>query len=272
MTRIDEYPILALGATMTALGLATARPEDILVLESSGCPAPEFAGAFYVGEGAVAPGTQQGIALENELKERDILADGRYHIPALIPVLYQHIKNAGLRCLFWTDTLSIEADGDADSGYEVDFFNASGRQRIKVHKILDTTSAGAAGTVSRRWTEKRLWAMLHGCAGTDASASATAAGIDWKPGRFSNESYLGLRLDAATNWPDARQRLLDAWRKRPAALEETRIAAMATEFHYSYPQESVPVAANWIHRPSSSYSDPLAAFDGGITLAAEEWA
>ncbi len=272
MTQSDDTLLLALGATLTSLGLATARPRDVMVLESGGCPAPEFAGAFDPGhEQSVAAATEQGKTLERELRQRNILADNRYHIPALIPVLYRHIRDAGLRCLFWTDTLRIEPDGDGE-GYTVDFFNASGQQRIHARKILDTTAEGTAGTVPRRWTEKRLWSALHGSAGEEAADSAKAAGIDWKPGRFNNESYFGVRLEPDTEWPAARQQLLEAWRKRPAALAQTRLAAIATEFEYRYPRHPHTVAKNWIHRPSASYAGPLSAFDGGVTLAREEWA
>lgn len=266
----DEYPILALGATMTALGLASARPRDVLVVEASGAPAPEFAGAFYAGDGAAAARTGEGADLEKELKARNILADGRYHVPALLPVLYQRIRDAGLHCLFWTDTVGIEASGDA--GYTVDLFNASGHRQVSVGRVVDTTSAGMACGGSRQGREKRLWAMLHGYAADGAAAAASEAGIDWKPGRFANESYLGLRLEPETDWPDARRRLLDSWRARPEPLAETRIAAIATEFDYSCPREPVAIATHWIYRPSVSFADPLAAFDGGVGLATEEWA
>ncbi len=271
MTQCDDTPLLALGATLTSLGLATARPRDVMILESGGCPAPEFAGAFYAGhENPVEAATEPGKTLEQELRQRQILADDRYHIPALIPVLYRHIRDADLRCLFWTDPLRIEPVA-GDQGYVVDFFNASGQQRIHARNILDTTSGGMAGTVPQRWTEKRLWSALHGHVGKEAAESAETAGIEWKPGRFSNESYFGVRLASETTWPDARRQLLDAWRKRPPALAQTRLAAIATEFEYRYPRHPYTVAKNWIHRPSASYAGPLSAFDGGVHLAREEW-
>jgi hypothetical protein len=256
----DQWVVL--GATLTAFGLAASRP-GVVIVESTAGPASEFAGAFYPGDGsAAAPVSTQARELEAELTGLNILDSGRYHVAALVPVLMRRILNHHLNVSFWTDLIGFEPG--ADGTKEVVIINASGRRTIRAARIIDTTAESHPCIAPRRWTEKRLWANLHG-----RTLGPAVGDVLWQPGRFASEQYFGVRLDPRSDWPEARGALLKAWQNRPAFLADTRIAALATEFQYTFATPQVSPAPGITHVPSAAFPTPLAAFDAGVRLAAE---
>ena len=257
---------MLVGATMAALGAALESPAEVTVIERSAAPAPEFAGAFYPGECRGNEGTcpDKCADLRRELTERNVLADGRYHVPALVPVLFRRIKEAELHCLFWTDIVDIKPSANGD-GYAVSFFNASGLQCGEFKRIVDTTAVPRGWEAPRRWSEKRIWAILQGSAPAEAE-DVEREGILFRPGRFESESYFGVELKAEDDWPVARRILIDAWRSRPPQLADTRIASIATEFQYCSPAEPAEVGPGLTHLPSAGFPDPLEAFGAGCRI------
>ncbi len=265
MIQKENNNILIIGATMTALGAALEKPDKVTVIEAGAAPAPEFAGAFYAGEGNCGKSyvSERCCELERELTERNVLTSGRFHIPALIPVLSQRIKDADLLCLFWTDIVDISRS-ENDEGYIATFFNASGLQNQLFNRVIDTTSAPSGWEAPRRWSEKRLWAQLHGK--VPPGVEMNQQGIHFRPGRFDTECYFGVELAPETEMPAARRKLINAWRSRPPTLADTRIAALATEFQYCCSAEAFEPEPGLTHLPSAGFSDPLDAFDAGYRL------
>lgn len=179
----------------------------------------------------------------------------------------QRILKDRLECLFWTDLIAVSPAADPASLCAV-IFNASGKRKLPFARILDTRAETPAWPAPRRWTGKSLRALLHGRVDPEADPEELAR-IAWRPGRFETESTLGLAVAPETDFPEARRRLLEAWRQRPAALANVRIAALATEFQYDCPAEPVSPAPGLLHVPSAGFANPVAAFDAGATLAME---
>lgn len=264
----DPEPWLVIGATMTAFGIASARPRSTILVESGPIPAPEFAGAYFPGHGGETPPVSpQAVELERELIERNILHRGRYHLPALVPVLMQRLRQHRMHGLFWTDLVEISPREDGPP-FQAVLFNASGRRRCTAHRVIDTRAETTAWPAPRRWTGKSLRALLHGRIAAGAPLEPGTA-LDWRPGRFASESTVGQTVPDGADFPEARRRLLEAWRHRPEALADVRIAAIATEFQYDCPAEPVSPVPGWIHLPSAGFANPVAAFDAGATLATE---
>ncbi len=262
--KVSEYARLIVGATCAGLGQALAQPAGTLLVEASACVGWEFIEAMN-------PGTEweqsEGLCdlatdLRQELLRRNILHEGRVHLPALAPVLFQRLRDSGAAYLFLTDIIEVKPEGD---GFAVTLFNQGGRREVTVKRLLDTTTHLATRpdeTVALQ--SKHIHATLHyrGAAKTPETVPASTAEFTFIPGRFPREAFLSLALPLAADWPQARAALHRFWLERPTAFADWELASVATRL------AEVPVKvespADWSVLQSAGFVNPLRAFSAGV--------
>jgi hypothetical protein len=64
---------------------------------------------------------------------------------------------------------------------------------------------------------------------------------------------------------DARQKLLVFWEKRPAEMNDWKIASFGTEFDYDVKNDYYEIKPGWTYRNPLAFKCPLAAFDAGLS-------
>ena len=268
----SEYETLVIGATCAGLAAALARPEETLLVEPSAGIGWEFVAAIRPGTGwEDAGGSGEGAeGLRRELIDRNILHQGRVHLPAIAPVLFKRLYDSGAHYLFLTDVLDVAAGG---GGYEVVLFGRSGSRKVRVRRILDTTS-GLVSRPARRVevTYRGIHAILSGSVrGAQSEGSRAAWQYRTVPGRFPSEAYLMLPLNGDDDdWPRARARLHDFWTDRPGELLGADLATVATRLAEKPVPADVP-ERGWRHLPSASYDNPLQAFAAGVRAIDAGW-
>lgn len=250
----QSYDTLIIGASMTGIGLAFHNKENTLIIERTASPGSEYISAFYPGKNwKEAPAG----ALKKELEERNIIYKGKAHIPALAPVLCNFIKREKLNALFWTEITKTEKKEDA---FEVEILNASGLQTIKAERIIDTTSLRISSPDNSSIISKGINAILHCENETAAFEMKDGRIID---GRFPSEKFFSVPIEINDDWPEARKKLFDAWKKRPDEIKGWLMASTASEFVYASKKGPFEVGKNWSHLPSTAYSNPLESFNAG---------
>ncbi len=259
-----HYSILAVGGTLTALGLASKDSESVIILERSASIGSEYINAHAPGKNwDKTKLSHYGLGLKKELIERNILAEGHAHIPALSPVLLNRIKNEKLNVLFWTELVEIKQNGNV---FEATLFNASGLHKITVEKIIDTTSERLSAPGTKTINAKSINALLY-CG--EKCPRPLLKEMKIQRGRFASEKYLKVPVKIEDNWPAARKKLLESWQARPKEIESWKMASTASAFSYESTKGPFEVAKNWTHLPSSGYTNPLESLEAGITFAGE---
>ncbi len=268
----SEYEQLVIGATCAGLAGALARPEGTLLVEPSASIGWEFVEAIRPGTGweDADQSGKEAEGLRRELIDRNILHQGRVHLPAIAPVLFKRLYDSSVHYLFLTDVLEVVPGA---GGYEVALFGRSGLTKVRVRRILDTTN----GLVSRpaqqvEVTYRGIHAILNGSM-REAQSERSRAGSQYRtvPGRFPSEVYLMLPLsNDDDDWPRARVRLHDFWTDRPAELLGADLATVAMRLA----EKPVPADVRergWRHLPSASFDNPLQAFAAGVRAAEAGW-
>lgn len=270
MQTIDgPYRQIVVGSTFAGLGaLLSSRPGDSVLIESTATVGWEFIEAFDPARGWEDVGELNAGALElrDELIARNILHDGRVHLPAIAPVLFKRLDTSGADYLFLTDILEVNAQS---GGFEMVLSTRSGVRRIRAERIVDTTS----GFLSRPDIAPRIERKLIGAnlnlreGGSFDGKSVRGKGWSLTPGRFASEAFLAVELPVESEWTGAREALHGFWADRPAPLAAWDLVSVATRLAV----QPIPVEtgdSNWIHVPSAAHTNPLLAFAAGAeTLA-----
>lgn len=264
----ETVSVLVIGATLAGLGLASAGKERTLVVERTSGPGREYIGCFHPGERLEEPtGSEAAAALREELVRRNLLSDeNRLHLGALAPVLFNRIRQDGLRVRFLTEVIRIERETDTN-GYTVTLFDASGFRQIRVLSIVDTTSLRLSSPDVRPDIRgKKINAMLHN---TDPLASVPVVDdghAEVVQGRFPGEVILKLRLDPGDDWPAARGKLHRYWADRPAAFGSWTLALVADAFELHTEKGPFSIGDRWVWLPSCAYANALQSFDAGAVF------
>lgn len=265
-TSREYYPVIVLGSTFAGLGAAYANKENTLVIDRSALVGYEFINSYRPGEAwnDVAL-SGEGMGLKEELLQRNILSEqGKVHIPAVAPVLYNRIKEDGLHVLFLTDIVEICSTGD---GYELQVYNTSGFRKIKTDRIVDTRADNIPQQLIKG---KSIHAMLH-CEDENVPLPGNNEQAEFLEGKQKGEVILRFFLDAKDDWASARAKLHRFWMNRPEEWKSWVIAAVASTFDIAVEKGPGMVDENWCWLPSSAYSNPLAAFEAGMLQAGREW-
>ncbi|MFC4777017.1 FAD-dependent oxidoreductase [Paenibacillus sp. GCM10023252] len=270
---LSHYPVVVIGATYTGLGLASADPERVLVIERSASIGYEYTAAYQARPlNADANWSEPAQQLIASFRERDTISpDGRLHLPGMSPITFKWAKERALHLNLMTEVLAITPQS---GGFKLVIYNASGRQELTAEQVIDTTStcssrpsyAKDSGCIRAKW----LHAMLH-----PGSSEAPIPELGQEDassiirGRFDNEMIYRCQLELHDSWPAARQKLYEAWSQRSEQWRDWGIVAMADTFVYEVEPGRYQLEDGLVWVPSCGYDNLLTAFDTGIRYGEE---
>lgn len=231
-------PYLILSASFLGIGFAITK--DCVILEESSTIGNEFAASLCQKPAVKIPvSTVLGKNFEKELASRKFLNEnGEIYTQSAVFLLSDFLLRANREIHLDTVVTHIEKQ---DNGFTVTYFNNEGEQQIFAEKVIDTTSCGVFHTKDRK---KYAFALTN-------------------KGEVQNEitglSYISVPFD--DNWIKTRETLLQKSRQ-----EDFSILLTANEFCCTDPYE--PEETDGIvFAPSDGFYNPLAAFEGGASLA-----
>lgn len=259
--------ILAIGATFFSAGLAVGH--EITVLESSISFASDFVPCM---KAASVPSScavsSEGQKLYSLLSERGLVNEkGELHVFPLNSVCAELLSETHV--ILDTVVTGIEKYGD---GYLVSAFNGEGRFEILASKVVDTTALDhTSSPEGLRLSEsspvkKYLCATLAGTPKKDLNKYTEKSGLTVIKGAVEDEYILRLELTPDTGYAKASELLADAWRKSSPTDDffGMKLAAVASEFWYDFAEPLVKRRANCLLASSTSFGNPVSAFEGGI--------
>lgn len=263
----DSYHLLVCGATFAGMGAAIAAMNagrSVIVVERTVLLGREFIDTFNPGKRVGELTTSLGQHVEKDCYSRNVLSDdGVVHLAALHPLLCLLIKQYGVKCVFLTEILAVDR---RDGHFHVLLHNASGRKRITVNEILDTSTQrlsqpGQADAPARKWLNSYLHhPLLHEAPSPPVPfhESMTIMG-----GRFASEVILQFAVNPEEEWQAARHKLHQCWKDRPDEWIPWTIAAIADTFMSHVHTGVVPMMNHWNWFPSEAFHHPLEALDKG---------
>ncbi|MEK6795564.1 MAG: hypothetical protein AABZ39_12345 [Spirochaetota bacterium] len=255
--------LLVIGATGVGLGLIASRENadaQVLLIDRGIIPGAEFVNALVPGDGwDAAPSSSFAKSVYDELIARNILSNGRIHLPAISPVLYERMKPLASRIRLSTEILGIAATA---SGYEMTISDAGGISKITAASIIDTTTA----RISRpgmTFASKAFNVLLDAPARDFSEIIGQHGTATVLPCRFDSERILSLPLAANDGFADARRKLAQFWKERDEALRPWSLAASAGAFAYTVTDKRTEIAPSWLHLPSAAYRNITLAIEAG---------
>ena len=266
-----EYKTLICGATFTGLGIANAIGSDCIVIERTAAVGREFINSYNAGKGWNEVSlSDKGTALQKELIRHNLLnEEGRVHLAGMAPVLFNRILQENFPCLFLTEILDIKQGND---GWEVTIYNASGIQKIKVQEIIDTTANKITCPKEEiKIVAKKLNILLNrnDFRGNDSNDVLSENEIAFVPGFFETEAVLKVDLEVKDDWPAARKKAHDFWKKMSPHFTDWKFAWLADEFEVQVKVEEQDQGNKITWLPSCNFSNPLEAFEKGYAFRAE---
>jgi hypothetical protein len=242
---------------------ALKAKRDVIVVERTASVGREFIEAFNPGFGWATPGTEFGQRFRDALIGRNLMEEsGPVHLPGLHPVLCLLIKEYGLKVKFLTEIVGVS---ERDGMYEVLLHDASGCSPVLAETIVDTSTQRLTVPGSLAVPErKRVNAYLHH---PDIRNAALPDPIDETMsvcrGRYRSEVILKAAVAPEDDWLQARRKLHQYWRARPAQWATWTIAAVAGEFESDVPRGPHRLGERWSWFPSEALTNPLTALDQG---------
>lgn len=263
-----KYDKLIVGASFTGIGIASQDPDSIIV-ESSICTGAEFINALNPGTGwDIKLHSNDAMEFFDKIKKHNVFENGKIHLPALAPIMCDWMIVKTIKIKMATEIIKIKTSG---SGFEITIFDTEGEHKLFAAQIVDTTEGICSARLNKTKLpviKKTLNAMLHSDCGHIQSGEY--GGIEVRSGRFQSEAVAMFSVPPDCCWPDARQILHSSWKSRPQSLREWKIAAVATRFNYMTTLGLSRIKKNWLHLPSSSFKNPVAAYDNGYTIDLRE--
>lgn len=270
MNAVPHYSMLVYGGTMLGIGLALSVGEDVLVVEPSTMVGREFMSSFRVGEARVGTlKTETARQLRDELIERNLWKEGKFHIAPVAPVLFRIIRSHRLNVLMMTKIVEV-MKGD-DGLFEITLFNASGLRKVTADNIVDTTcTCQSIPGHPVRMSYKSLNAMLHSKPEEYIQISPIDGEIELEQGLLPGEMILKYKLEADDDWLTARAKLHRYWNKTAQRYAPWTMVLIADTFEIHPVPTDGPLEEGWSWLPSSGYSDLLQAFDEGCEKGSEK--
>jgi hypothetical protein len=257
---------MVIGATFTGIGIACtakAANEDSIVVERHALAGHDFIGCYDPGTGwDDESASVTARSFRAELLQRNLLKDGKVHLPGILPVLFNRIKQNKLNVKLLTEVVSITPTAE---GYTVQLFNASGLHEIDVERIIDTTTQGLLlPKGSPSITAKRINAMIQCKESEQPLPDLVPYGARLVDGLFPGETIMKLELDLDDDWPAARHKLHRFWKTRPEPLQAWTFTTVADHFEFTVPESPTDCghpSKLWL--PSCGYPNLLHALDVG---------
>lgn len=265
---MNYVPLLVIGATFAGVGISSASKHNTLIVEQASLPGHEFISSYRPGDNWNSPPrTPSGKRFLEQLVQRNVLDEsGLVHIPAVLPILCEYIKNEQLSLLLMTTITNITPH---PNGYEVTMSHSSGLQTIIAGQIIDTTlqSLFHSEAAQPALVSKSINAMLHHPEPSGIRLESFDKRVSFVKGRFHSEWILKVELALDDDWIAARRKLHDIWSGRPEALRPWTIAATADTFELHACKGPAVIRPNWLRLPSCAYSNLLEAFEEGVLFA-----
>lgn len=223
-----DYERIILGATFAGLGAAVSRPEDCLVVERRSQPGYEYIGSLSTipcnraVTGACTRELEQQLRAHGILSESGIAAHG-----ALASFINAFILQKQISVLLQTEVLAVTECGGY---YEVDLVNSSGTRRVTAKEVFyaQPPAAGETAYVSALLAPPYAGECLR----------PWMENMAIEQGYYEGQMILKVRVDGNASMQQARSKLLDCWRARPAQYADWRIAVFAEELDVFYGQEN----------------------------------
>ncbi|MGI2297284.1 hypothetical protein [Paenibacillus sp. GXUN7292] len=244
--------------------MGISENSSCLIVEPSSGVGNEFIACMNSGESwGQSPLEDHALDLISDMTSRNLLtSDGRVHLPGLHPLLCERIHRHKLNVLFLTDIVKVEK---LQCEYEVTLHNVAGFNKIRVKRIIDTTSTCLSRT---DWKvpiiSKRINAYVD-CLEQAAQPPDLSRhpDVEIHQGRFDTEFIFKLSISPDDDWPSARRKLNEYWENRPEILQSWRLTTIASAFEFK--QESLEWSSdNWFWRPSNAFVNPVLAFNSHV--------
>lgn len=275
------YDIAILGATMFAAGiiqsLSEEKKKDCIVIESSFGYASDFVPAMKATPlckpvSELSFSTRTTELLGSLVEKGMISSDGRIHVIPFSFVCSTLLSGCG-KVLLGTSVTSVEKSRDDKDLCVIKYVNSAGLDSVCASKIIDTTNLGFMRSYEGlRLTEnsdakKYFCASLvkHSDNAKDISSYFDSEGeVFAVKGALEDEYILKLSVPENADFAKARELIAAKW----AYLSENefdgwRIGAVASSFEYDYPSAKRIEKNLYDFIPSTSYGDPVSAFEGG---------
>lgn len=263
---MKHIELLVIGATGVGLGLIASRGNadaHVLLIDRGIIPGAEFINALVPGDGwETPPSSPTAKSVYDELIARNVLSNGRIHLPAVSPVLYGRMKPLASRIRLSTELLGV---AKAAAGYEVTISDAGGISKITAAAIIDTT-AERISKPRMTFASKAFNALLDAPAKDYREIIGQHGNAAVLPGRFDSERFLSLPMAAGDGFPEARKKLSQFWHERDDALKPWAIAATAGTFAYTVNEKRTEIAPSWLHLPSAAYPNITRALEAGESV------
>ncbi|MBU5348320.1 hypothetical protein [Paenibacillus lautus] len=261
MHQVKHVSTMIIGASFLGLGLASRLGRSALVIEPSNGVGNEFIRSFKLSNRKYAPLTASGVELNRELIRRNVTdAEGRFHLPGMMPVLIKHITGQKLDVRMQTQVVEVYP---SEGKFEVVCYDASGIRHIVADRLVDTTSRCVTKNQREHVKAKSLNMMLLGSPGTHSEGPSAYTICQ---GHFPNETVLKFAVDPMDDWITARSKLFDFWLNRPEPLRPCAFVTHADEFDMEFDTIQAQIQPGWDWLPSAYYANPLEAYDQGYNF------
>lgn len=256
-----HYDVLIIGATCAALGIAQALDDRarVVIVDSGAMVAGEFVNSFRPCEHAqLKPETDAGRQVLDMLVRYDAVHEANAAFYPAGCVFCKALAQLSADILLDTQILSVE---ERQEGYEVSAFGCAGHMNISAAVVIDTTYNASI------IKEKSLNCLL---VSKDAQVPAFLNNGSIRIYALSDaqprKAIARMVVSADTDLFAARHMLVDFLHDNAAQMSGWKVCAIALCFDVRCETPQVNTGHNRYWLPSASFSDPIAAIDGGYAL------
>ena len=260
--RENYVPVVILGATVKALGIASVLRTKALVLEKSCLVGSEFVDTFDM-QFKERPRAER-TELEDKLRERHAVTENKVLLPAVSTSLFELAKEKNLRLCFKTVVLNIEK---REEEYLVTYYNASGIGQIWTSYIYDTAETIQGD--ERKIEKKYLNIMLIGNA-DDKDRSSDSQYVTLSKGFYDDEWILKMEVKIEESWQESRKRFFEYWEQKKGMFCPWKVAYIASTFQFILSETQGRLGKHWDWVPSNTGQGVLEAFYEGVQIGGKQ--
>lgn len=263
--KTEEVPVLIIGCSFMATGIAEVLKEKCRIVQRGMIPGEEFTGTYRPGKEWGQELSQAWIKeFKEELKQRNVLGEGdKTYLPGLLPTLYGLIKRRALPVDFMTSVIQINKIGNR---IETVLTDASGCYKVRSRLLIDTTMDGLLSEGKKIQRRKSIHALVHSASGMELSGLVTEEkDLKMSACNCSEELNMSFPLAFEDTIVDARKKLYEFWTNRPKELSDLRIDVIAPQIEQQTGFFHREICPNWDWYPGQD-KNPLAGMEYGTNL------
>lgn len=260
--RENYVPVVILGATVKALGIASVLCTKALILEKSCLIGSEFVDTFDM-QLKKQPGAEN-TELEDKLRDREAISENKVLLPAVSASLFELAKEKNLKLCFKTVVLSIEK---REEEYLVTYYNASGISQIWTSCIYDTAETILGD--ERKIEKKYLNIMLSGKA-DDKDRNMGSQYVSLSEGFYEDEWILKMEVQIDETWQESRKRFFEYWEQKKEMFCPWKVAYIASTFEFLLSETQEMIGKHWEWVPSNTGQGVLQAFYEGVQIGGKQ--